>query len=91
MKLAAGGRSSVKTGMNQVIDVVVGVDANAAGCVEGDAAVVVEDDRLPDVEASACQAHSGCERHERNCGGSLCGLIMIVKDRPVDSQMVGSR
>jgi hypothetical protein len=34
MKLAAGGRSSVKTGMNQVIDVVVGVDANAAGCVE---------------------------------------------------------
>jgi hypothetical protein len=89
MKLAAGGRSSVKTGINQMVDVVAGVDANVVGVVEDDAAVVVEDGRLPDVEASACQAHSGCERHERNCGCSLCGLV--VKDRPVDSQMVGSR
>jgi hypothetical protein len=89
MKLAAVGRSSVKTGMNPMIGVVAGVDANVVGVVEDAAAVVVEDDRLPDFEASACQAHTGCKRHERNCGGSLCGLV--VKDRPVDSQMVGLR
>jgi hypothetical protein len=91
MKLAAGGRSSEKIGMNQVVEVAVGVVANVVVVVEDVAAVVVGDSRSPDVEASACQAHTGCvpQRHERNCGGSLRSLV--VKDRPVGSRMVGSR